>query len=226
MPNPPSLNIVYDLAVKQFEFVDRAYDTLTTRAASLIGWTSFVASITIAVQKNIVNTPWLSASFSVWTGALASLSIAFALRAYWTRDVHPWPDSESVYNKYSMEPEDSTRAQMLANIQDIAKKNRALVDAKAKNVKVSTFFMSILGGTLTLFLFATILLPNSPTRSDTCVMANEKGNTGNSGTEPVARPSAVPLPAPDQSVAGRPLTKSALDGGDVVTLTRTSTKKK
>jgi hypothetical protein len=125
-----------------------------------------------------------------------------------------------------MRTEDDTRLQMLANIQDVCGKNRILVDAKGKHVKASTFFMSILGATLTLFLFATILLPSSPTRSDTCVMANEKGNTGNNGAEPAARPSAVPLPAPDQSVAGRPLTKSAVDGGDVETLTRTSTNKK
>src|SRR4051794_34868111 len=40
----PSLALVYDLAIRSYDYADRRYDTIGTRAAALIGFTSLLVT--------------------------------------------------------------------------------------------------------------------------------------------------------------------------------------
>lgn len=161
MPTPTSLNVIYDLAVRQFDFVDRAYDGLTSRAAAMVGWTSFVAAAATFIQDRIHGIAWCHMLFVVLTAILATTALACSLLAYLTGQIQAWPKATLAYEEFAGQPEEVTRLQMLANIEEAIRVNTDSVNAKSRRIRVAIWCLSGLTVTLLLSLFASFLLPRS-----------------------------------------------------------------
>ena len=161
MPNLSSLNVVYDLSVKQFEFIDRSYDSLTSRAAALIGWTSFVSSIAIFVQGKLDEMwPW-KLVFGICVLALAGMGLVSALCAYFAKEVESWPHALQVYEGYAEKPEDETKLQLVADIESAIRKNTKLVNEKSRHVVRAIKCLASLSLVLLICLFSSFVLSKS-----------------------------------------------------------------
>jgi len=215
MPNPPSLNVIYDLAVKQFEFVDRAYDALSSRAAAMVGWTSFVCTAAIYVHPRVPGPEWLHQGFVLIVGALALVALCNALLACRTTDMERWPDPTLVFGKYAEKEEDVTRLQMLWNIRDSTGANVKAVTRKGKRIKRAIGFLSAVSLLLVLALFSSFLLPREAGRTDNLSMTTtSKSVSGSSGGKQPASPASTPAVPPqtaDKSVTASPIAKVSLD---------------
>lgn len=158
MQNLPSLSVIYDISLKQFDFIDRAFDSLTSRAAAMIGWTSFITTAAIFVQSKMDEAMWLRLLFSVCVFALAGLALVSSLRAYFRRDVEPWPSSLWFVENYAHETENDTLLQLMGNIETAIKKNTRLVYEKGRQVDLAVKSLAGLTAALLLTLSLSFLL--------------------------------------------------------------------
>jgi hypothetical protein len=160
MPNPSSLNVIYDLSVKQFDFVDRAYESLTSRAASMIGWTSFITGVAIFLQKGLGES-WSRLLFGGSVCFLGIMGLVSALLAYRTNEVEPWPHALLVYRGYAEKPEDETKLQLMADIEKAIKTNTKFLTAKSEHIDRAIKCLAGLSIALAIFFFLTGILPES-----------------------------------------------------------------
>ena len=223
MSKPPSLNVIYDIAMKQFEFVDRAYDALSSRAATMVGWTSFVCTAAIYVHPRLPGPEWLHHVFVMTTGALALAALICSLLASRITDMERWPDPQLVFDKYSEKEEDTTRLQMLWNIRDSTLANVKAATKKGRRIKWAINCLSAVSLLLVLALFSSFLLPENNIRTDTPRMSESKSPTGNAPPAAPATTPVAPAQTADKTVAANPMGKIAVDGA-VEKLTRSSGK--
>lgn len=154
----PSMKLIYDLSLRQFDFVDRAYESLTSRAAAMIGWTSIVLSIAMLVVKMAPNasscwTVW----FAVTVGGPAAAALVFAFLAHLPREVEQLPSPSTVYHHFALEPEETTALQLMVNIENAVQKNESVARKKRRLITVSIWCMVAVGAALAFWIVWAIL---------------------------------------------------------------------
>jgi hypothetical protein len=88
----PSLNVLYDLSVRKFEALEKAFDALNTRGAALLGWTSINFALSTAIAARLAVHRRLVGAFALTAAALTLRSVYCAWRAYGMTNVRTWPD--------------------------------------------------------------------------------------------------------------------------------------
>jgi hypothetical protein len=158
MPSPPSLNLAFEMSVRQFDFVDRAYDNLTARSAAMIGWMSFISALAIGIQTRMQGPWWSHALFVFSVSLLAIPALVHAFKAYKTREMEPWPHGRKVYEKYGNKEDHITRAVMLVAVENAIRCNSKYVAEKARHVSVAVRLLYVLSIALLVFLFVSFVL--------------------------------------------------------------------
>jgi hypothetical protein len=112
----PSLGLVFDAAVRSYDYADRRYDLIGTRAAALIGFTALLVTGAATVVQRLSPYPGLRL-----TAVLVFLSqigwlVYHAVQAYRARDVKGPPDPAVLYQTYAAHPEGHFRSEMIARL--------------------------------------------------------------------------------------------------------------
>jgi len=158
MPNPPSLHLAFEMSVRQFDFVDRAYDNLTARSAAMIGWMSFISSLAIAIQARIQGPWWSHALFVLSVSVLAIPALVHAFKAYKTKEMEPWPHGRRVYEQYGNKEDHVTRAVLLVAVENAIRRNSQHVADKARHIDDAVRLLYALSILLPVSLFLSFVL--------------------------------------------------------------------
>ena len=147
--SPRSMSVIYDLALRRHDFLDRTYDGLNARAAALIALTSLILANTGLVLGRIEG-PTLRWSFGAGIGLLLVILLIQALRAYWIGEVDALPDPDVLYGKqaYVGKSDDEIRDQVFQNLLASWDKNRKVVEKKTTRVRWALLCFAIIIGLL------------------------------------------------------------------------------
>lgn len=164
---PPSLKLLYELALKKMEVLDRTFDAHNGRAAALFGFASFIVTNALAASdkvmaraKNctIVNHEYgflakpLSEILVVLLFAIFAVMVCFCYQAYRIKSDPALPKLEVHYEKRGHLEEWRMRMQLFAEITAACTKKSRLIDDKAKSIQRALWCLMIEIGLLLLAL--------------------------------------------------------------------------
>lgn len=153
----PFLPWVSDLAIRKFEYSDRAFDTCNSRAGSVIGFAGIVTAVAIpsirtlpSVVKILLFTPWFI-SFSAM--------LIFAWQAYRVSTLQGLPFSLATMEHLGTLSNVDARKQALTTLVAAAEDNESIVRKKAAllNKAIICFAIEVL--LLMMVVLATVLSP-------------------------------------------------------------------
>lgn len=132
----PSLTLVYDLALRSYDYADRRYDTIGTRAAALIGFTSLLVTGAGTVVHRLLPYAGL-----VWPAAVVFLGLIgfllyHAICAFFAREVPGLPAPEVLYHRYASHDERAFRSKMVSTIGSARDRYASACDWKARHLRV------------------------------------------------------------------------------------------
>ncbi len=164
---PESLDVIYDSAVKQFDFVDRLIDGLTARAASVMGWTSIVLTAVMFIQAKLPVGPSVRMAITVTVAALSLASFLLAFLSYKFNYVDGWPRSREMLKKHGSSPPKVTKFWLLSQLIYAIEDNKKVVEKKKRYVNAAIWCSAILIATLLSSTFATFCLSGRDIARDT-----------------------------------------------------------
>lgn len=153
----PFLPWVSELAIRKFEYADRAFDACNSRAGSVIGFAGILTAIAIpsiktlpSVIKILLFAPWFI-SFSAM--------LFFAWQAYRVSTLQGLPFSLATMDHYGTLSNVDARKQALTTLVAAAEHNESIVSKKAAllNKAIICFAIEVL--LLMMIVLATVLSP-------------------------------------------------------------------
>jgi len=132
----PGLKLVYELALKRYEYLDRRFDTIGTRGSAAIGFAIFlVASSSTLVQRLRRPYPELAFTAGILLAALLSYLIYNAFKAYEGRRVEGLPAPEVLFGKLVHESEHEVRLEMVSELGQACDLYSSACESRSQHLK-------------------------------------------------------------------------------------------
>jgi hypothetical protein len=154
-----SLSLVYDLALRSYDYADRRYDLIGTRASALIGFSSLLVTGAAVVVHRL--SPYLGLwlfTASIFLG-LTTFLLYHGLLALFARQVHGLPAPEVIYARYVAHDERSFRIKMISTFGEAREKYTQACDWKAQHLRWGMKAFVVI---LFLLVPALMLIPDPP----------------------------------------------------------------
>jgi len=135
MTVPEQSKWLCDLATKRFEGLHRDFDTLTSRAGSIIGYAGLFNTLLLPSWLKIDKIFRLPIGV-VWL-CLSGLMLVFAFSAYQVRTVYSLPAKHKTINELYLMDEEDARARYISATVDASEKMSDVNKRKAYLLKVS-----------------------------------------------------------------------------------------
>ncbi len=148
---PAGLKLAYEIALRRYDFMDRTFDTVTTRFAGLIALTGFLVPATKAVLTDLKPYPKLSLGFGVTMLFLIVTDFVWCVRGYRLQPVRTLTDAEAILNQHSSVSEDELRAKLLTAVSEMTNQTVAVLDKKRRNFDCALVAFVLAWTTIALF---------------------------------------------------------------------------
>lgn len=99
-PCLPGVAVLYDLALKRYDFLSRSYDTANTRVGAVFAFSSLVISGSTSALKEMYSEnfhPWIMVPVCAVLLGLFIVLALHCLQAYSVRKIWPLPDASKLY---------------------------------------------------------------------------------------------------------------------------------
>ena len=133
----PENDVAYECATKQFDFLDRAFDGLTARAATLMGWSALAVTGATYLQSRMELHPWARWVFTCAVFASSLMTFVFSALAFRLHDYRGWPKSRETLADYGrMNPEEA-RFRLTSDLIDAIDNNETVISIKRGHVRMA-----------------------------------------------------------------------------------------
>jgi hypothetical protein len=112
----PSLSLAYDLALKTYDYADRRFDLLGTRAAAIIGFTSILVASASSVIPRLRPYRELQVFGAIVFLGIIAYVLYHGVLAYKGRKVKALPDPSVLFAKCAPLTEDEFRVELMGQL--------------------------------------------------------------------------------------------------------------
>lgn len=150
----PSQKLIYELAIKKVETLDRYFDGLNVRAGAILGFAGFILPNALSASKEVGNgycmvfsqkvywpANWLSKFFAISEFGLFLAIAIVGYTAYQIESDRMLPPLDKFYTNEVRNPEWQTRERLISHIHDMCNRKSAIIEKKSSRIKCALILL-------------------------------------------------------------------------------------
>ena len=162
----PENDVAYECAARQFEFLDRVFDGITARAATIMGWTALAVAGASYIQTRMDGHETARLVFAIFVVIPSLVSTILASLTFSLSAIRGWPDTRAVLEDYgNMSPKEA-RYRLACDLIAAIENNVIVLNSRRRLIKGAILSSSLLLLALIASIMGGLLLPSRSAIAD------------------------------------------------------------
>lgn len=150
----PSQKLIYDIAIKKVDALDRHFDTLNVRAGAILGFAGFILPNALSASKEVGAgycqisqhkyywpSNWVSKTIAISEFVIFLIIAWLCYRAYQIESDRVFPSLSTLYRNDVRNPEWKTRELLIGYIDDMCNRKSKIIAQKSNRIQKALFFL-------------------------------------------------------------------------------------